>query len=200
MNYGTKNKKGEWEVLRLYDFLSYENNIYRRNAVLETDENVKYQLADITLPDGILRVDKVNVSEATDICLGHYTLAQIKEGKTEEAFSSRTIKVGKTNVTCYSNGEYELALIPLYGWSQDAKALYPRGLHPVSKTCLLPILNEKVESQTVLVTLQLWKKIDKNGNGFTAKELAPVKAVNVSKDSKTIIVKLSNGTKTINFK
>lgn len=199
MNYGTKNKKGEWEVLRLYDFLSYENNIYRRNAVLETDENVKYQLADITLPDGILRVDKVNVSEATDICLGHYTLAQIKEGKAEEAFSSRTIKVGKTNVTCYSNGEYELALIPLHGWSEDAKVIYPKNLHPVSRTCLLPILNEKVDGEKVLVTLQLWKKIDKAGNGFTAKELAPVKSVNVSKDNKTITVKLAKESKTIKF-
>lgn len=200
MNYGTKNKKGEWEVLRLYDFLNYDNEVYRRDAVLETDENVKYQLADITLPDGILRVDKVNVGEPTDICLGHYTLAQLKSGKPTEAFAERKVKVGKKDIITYSNGEYELALIPLYGWSQDVKALYPRGLHPVSKTCLLPILNEKVESQKVLVTLQLWKKIDKNGNGFTAKELAPVKAVNVSKDSKTITVKLSNGTKTINFK
>ncbi len=195
MNYGTKNKKGEWEVLRLYDFKSFENEIYRRDAVLETDAKVKYQLADITLPDGILRVDKVSVGEATDICLGHYTLAQLPKG----TFSEKSMKVGKGNVTVYSNGEYELAMIPLYGWSDVAKAVYPKGLHPVSKTCLLPILNERVENSKVLVTLQLWKKIDKNGVGFTTKELSPVSSVKVSKDSNTVTVKLATGTKTVSF-
>ncbi len=39
----------------------FRNGIYRRDAVLETDSTVKYQLADIPLPDGILRVDKVTV-------------------------------------------------------------------------------------------------------------------------------------------
>lgn len=189
MNYGTKNKKGEWEVLRLYDFLSYENNVYRRNAVLETDENVKYQLADITMPNGILRVDKVNVGEATDICLGHYTLAQLPG----TSFNEKSVKVGKGNVTVYSNGEYELAMIPLNGWSDAAKAVYPKGLHPVSKTCLLPILNERIEDSKVLVTLQLWKKIDKNGIGFTAKDLSPVSSVKVSKDGKSVTVKLADG-------
>ena len=40
-------------MLRLYTFKSFENGIYRRDAVLETDSTVKYQLADIPLPDGI---------------------------------------------------------------------------------------------------------------------------------------------------
>ena len=67
MNYGTKNQKGEWEVLRLYTFQSFKDGIYRRDAVLETDSTVRYQLADIPLPNGILRVDKVSVSEPTEI-------------------------------------------------------------------------------------------------------------------------------------
>lgn len=199
MNYGTKNKKGEWEVLRLYDFLSYENNVYRRNAVLETDNSVKYQLADITLPDGILRVDKVTVPDTTDICLGHYTLAQIQPGTPSEAFKERVVAVGKKKITCYSNGEYELALIPLYGWTGEAKSIYPKNLHPVSRTCLLPILNDKVCGSKVLVTLQLWKKIGKNGEGFTAKELNPVTSLAVSKDGKNITLKVAQGKKVITF-
>ncbi|RAZ91694.1 hypothetical protein DK853_41990, partial [Klebsiella oxytoca] len=69
MNYGTKNQKGEWEVLRLYTFQGFKDGIYRRDAVLETDSTVRYQLVDIPLPNGILRVDKVSVSEPTEICL-----------------------------------------------------------------------------------------------------------------------------------
>ena len=77
MNYATVNKKNEWEVLRLYDFKSFENGIYRRDAVLETDANVKYNLADIPLPNGVLRVDKVTVPSPTTIRLGHYALPEI---------------------------------------------------------------------------------------------------------------------------
>lgn len=197
MNYGTKNKKGEWEVLRLYDFLNYDNEVYRRDAVLETDNNVKYQLADITLPDGILRVDKVTVPDTTDICLGHYTLPQVVNGD----FTERTIKVGGRTVTIYGNGKYELAQIPLYGWTSPVASLRPRGLHPVSRTCLLPILNERVSGSRTLVTLQLWKKLDKDGgSGFTAKELAPVKSLSVSKDGNTVSVKTVVGNKVVKFK
>lgn len=196
MNYGTRNQKGEWEVLRLYDFLSYEGEVYRRNAVLETDQNVKYQLADITLPDGILRVDRVSVPDSTDICLGHYTLPQL-----EGDFTERQVQTGKnTSVTVYGNGQYELAMIPLMGWTSDTKALKPKGLHPVSNICLLPILNEKVAGTRTLITLQLWKKIDQQGQGFTAKELTPVKTVTPSKDGNSVLVKFADGSKkTVKF-
>jgi hypothetical protein len=76
MNYATKNAKGEWEVLRLYTFKSFEDGIYRRDAVLETNLNIKYNLADIPLPNGVLRIDRVSVPSPTDIRLGHYTLSE----------------------------------------------------------------------------------------------------------------------------
>ena len=180
---------------------NFDNEIYCRKAELETDKNVKYQLNDIMLPDGILRVDKVSLPDSTDICLGHYPLAQLKSGKAAEAFTERTVQVDKkTSVTVYGNGEYELALIPLMGWTNEAKAIHPRDLHPVSKTCLLPILNERLAGNRIFVTLQLWKKIDKNGEGFTAKELAPVKSVALSKDGASVNLKLASGqTKTVRF-
>ena len=78
--YATKNDRGQWEVLRLYDFKSFDDNIYRRDAVLETNENIKYNLADIPLANGVLRIDRVSVPHPTIIRLGHYTLPKI-EGK-----------------------------------------------------------------------------------------------------------------------
>ncbi len=205
MNYGTLNKKGEWEVLRLYDFQSFENEVYKRKAELETDKEVKYQLNDIMLPDGILRVDKVSLPDSTEITLGHYTLPEgspefkktLEPGK---SFSNRKVTLAKgkksnLNVTCYTNGAYELAMIPLYGWTTEEKAIYPDGLHPVSHRCVLPQLREKMNGERILVTLQLWKKIGPDGQGFTAKELTPVKDVNVLSDDKTVIVKLADGTK-----
>lgn len=192
MNYGTRNKKGEWEVLRLYTFKSSENGIYRRDAVLETDSTVKYQLADVPLPDGILRIDKVSVSEPTEICLGHYSLPRLDSDIKETG-----CKVGKQNIPVLSNGKYELAMIPLTGW-EKTYTVYPEGVHPVSEKCALNMVSDQLSGEKIYVTLQLWKKNEKRG--FTSKELTPVKSVHVSEDKKQVTVCLSNGEiKTISF-
>lgn len=186
MNYGTKNKKGEWEVLRLYTFKSFENGIYRRDAVLETDSCVKYQLADIPLPDGILRVDKVSVSEPTEICLGHYSLPRL-----DTDIKETCRKVNKQRIPVLSNGEYELAMIPLAGW-EKVHTVYPEGVHPVSEKCALNMVSDRLSGEKIYVTLQLWKKGDGKSR-FTSKELNPVKSVNVSEDKKQVTVRLASG-------
>ena len=183
MNYGTKNKKGEWEVLRLYTFQSFKNGIYRRDAVLETDSTVRYQLADIPLPNGILRVDKVSVSEPTEICLGHYSLPRLNG-----AFKETSRKAGKQDIPVIDNGEYELAMIPLAGWDKLYTS-YPKELHPVSDECALIMASDKLAGSKIYVTLQLWKK-NEGKNGFTKKELNPVRSVDISEDKKQVTVRL----------
>lgn len=193
MNYGTKNKKGKWEVLRLYIFKSFENGVYRRDAVLETDSAVKYQLADIPLPNGILRVDKVSVSEPTDICLGHYSLPRLDKDMEE---ISR--KVNNQEVPILYNGEYELTMIPLAGWDK-VHTLYPEGLHPVSEQCGLITVSDRLSGSKIYVALQLWKKNGGN-NSFSKKELNPVKSIRISEDKKLVTIQLSTGdTKIISF-
>src|SRR5690606_221089 len=58
MNYVFKNKKDEWEALRIFDFSKYEDGFYYRKAVLASDSSVKIDLAELTLPNGILRIDR----------------------------------------------------------------------------------------------------------------------------------------------
>ena len=77
MNYATLNSKQEWEVLRLYDFKGFDDGAYSRTAELETDANVKYDLTDIPLPNGVLRIDRVTVPSPTTVRLGHYTLPKL---------------------------------------------------------------------------------------------------------------------------
>ena len=147
------NARGEWEVLRLYTFKSFEDGIYRRDAVLETNREVRYQLADIPLPGGVLRVDKVSVPQATTIRLGHYSLP-----KTEEFTIEQSSKVAEA--TIIGNGEHKLATLPLYGWDKTSVCI-TSGLHPASEECGL-IINEKpVTGDHIMVTLHLWKKGDK---------------------------------------
>ena len=198
MNYGVKNKKNEWEVLRLYDFKSFDEGVYRRDAVLETDTTVRFQLADILLPDGILRVDKVSVGTPTDICLGHYTLPE-----TDTVFYEKEavcgVKGSKPEISYQGNGSYELAQIPLAGWTTETQTIYPEGLHPVSHRCLLPILRDRIADSRIFVTLQLWKKSGEKGS-FTKEELNPVKSVKISSDNREVTIRLRNGEKkTVSF-
>lgn len=191
MNYATKNAKGEWEVLRLYTFKSFEDGIYRRDAVLETNLNIKYNLADIPLPNGVLRIDRVSVPSPTDIRIGHYTLSETF-GK--PVIESKSNKVPEA--TIISNGEYSLAMVNLTNWDKT-EVLHPEGIHPVTYKCGL-IQNEKhIQNEEVMVTLMLWKKGDKQ---FSKKELTPVKSVKIADDKSSVIVTFADkSVKTVKF-
>lgn len=191
MNYATLNSKNDWEVLRLYDFKGFADGVYSRDAILEIDPNVKYQLNDIPLPNGVLRIDRVTVPTPTTVRLGHYTLPKL-EGK---ALSQQTAKSCPT-ATIISNGNHSLAMLPLYGWDKTTVS-YPTGLHPVSDTCGLIQCEKQVSDQQVFVTLMLWKKGSKS---FSKKELSPVKDVKVAADKSSVTVTMADGTsKTIKF-
>lgn len=191
MNYATQNSKGEWEVLRLYTFKSFEDGIYRRDAELETNRDIKYQLADIPLPNGVLRVDKVSTPVATNIHLGHYSLPEIAGHPLRELSSKKV-----SNARIISNDEYQLALIPLHGWNRT-EVEYSTGLHPVSEKCAVIMAESYVSREAVFATLMLWKKGDRK---FSKKELTPVKNINVSSDLKTVQITLADQTqKTVTF-
>lgn len=185
MNYATLNGKKQWEVLRLYDFKGFEDGIYRRDAILETNGEIRYQLADISLPGGVLRVDKVHTPVATTVRLGHYTLPEIK-GMTLEEEKSKT-----KEATILNNGQYRLAVIPLQGWDKTIVE-YPEGLHPVSRKCGLIMTESHVEKEQIFITLMLWKK---GGKVFTKKELHPVKSIKVSDDRKSVDILMADGTR-----
>ena len=192
MNYGVMNSKGEWEVLRLYTFREFADGMYRRDAVLETNEQVAFQLTDIPLPDGVLRVDKVTVPDATDIRLGHYALSQAGQ-----AFSEHNREVNGRPVRIVQNGQYSLAMLTLAGW-QDMQTVYPTGLHPVSDTCALTLATGRVEQESIYVTLMLWKKGRK---AFTKKELSPVREIHIAQDGKRVeIVLADRSRKTVTFR
>lgn len=185
MNYATLNGKGQWEVLRLYDFKGFEDGIYRRDAILETNGEIRYQLADISLPGGVLRVDKVRTPVATTVRLGHYTLPEI-QGMTLEEEKSKT-----KEATILNNGQYRLAVIPLQGWDKTIVE-YPEGLHPVSRKCGLIMTESHVEKEQIFITLMLWKK---GGKAFTKKELHPVKSIKISDDRKSVDILMADGTR-----
>ncbi|MGY5354116.1 DUF2264 domain-containing protein [Wenyingzhuangia sp. IMCC45467] len=180
MNYVIKNNKNKWEAFRLYTFKKFEKGIYYRDVVLETDENIKFNLADIPLANGILRVDKNNSDKPIAIRLGHYALPKLDR----EIITTKK-KVGGNEVTIIDNGMYKLAMIPLLGWNKS-EVIKAKGLHPESEESVVIDVVTTTKSQqksNILATLMLWKK---SGEKFTKKELCPVKNIVKSFDENTI--------------
>lgn len=186
MNYLVKNKQRAWEALRLFDFKKFDNGIYYRSAVLETDDQVRLNLADIPLANGILRIDQNLSKTATDFRLGHYALPDNGQGIRK---SSR--KVNNHEVQLIDNGEYQLALVSLSGWDK-METLNTSGLHPASgKSAVINLqhrLKKTADTPVTYATLMLWKK---SGESWSDEELMPVKSVKV--EAKHIDVAFNDG-------
>ncbi len=195
MNYAVLNGNNEWEVLRLYDFQNFEDGVYRRDAVLETDSLVRFQLADIPIPDGVLRVDRITTPGSREINFGNYSLPEL-----DTEISTVMRPVGKEQICVVDNGEYELATIPLYGWHDNVSVAMPEGLHPQSRRCAVPMLHSSHDGSGIYATLLLWKNKKGGETSFSDKELTPIKSLKVSKDGKTVKVRLKDGSsKEISF-
>lgn len=188
MNYVFKNSKQEWEPFRVYTFKKFEDDIYYRDVVLETNTNIKFNLADIPLANGILRVDKNNSTEAIEMRLGHYALPKL-----DVEIKTTIKKIKGHQVTIIDNGKYQLAMIPLLGW-EKAEVVNSKGLHPVANESDVINLSHNFVPQKdnpeILATLMLWKK---SGEKWSDKELIPVNTIKHSKSTNSISIKMKNG-------
>lgn len=188
MNYVFLNDKKEWEPARLFTYKKFENGIYYRDVEMETRKNIRLQLADMPLPNGILRVDKNSSDADAAVRLGHYALPAVKG-----AIKTTTRKVKGYTATIINNGVYQLAMVPLKGWTKT-EAVAATGLHPVAQEST--VINTAADfkaspkpDQAIYATLLLWKKA---GEAWTDNELLPVKKLTVSADAGTVTVILAD--------
>lgn len=188
MNYVFKNSKKEWEPFRMYTFKKFEEGIYYRDVVLETNPNVKFNLADIPLANGILRVDKNNSSDSIEMRLGHYALPKL-----DVEIKTTVKKVKGHQITIIDNGKYQLAMIPLLGWDK-MEVVKSKGLHPAADESAVINLSHNFVPQKdhseIFATLMLWKKA---GEKWTDKELLPVKTIQYSKTTNTAKISIRKG-------
>ncbi|MFG6686481.1 DUF2264 domain-containing protein [Mariniflexile sp. HNIBRBA6329] len=187
MNYLIKNKNKDWEAFRLYTFKKFEDGVYYRDVVLETDEAVKFNLADVPLANGVLRIDRSNSTEPISLRLGHYALPKLNK---EIVTSKRKIK--GYEITIIDNGEYQLAMVPLLGWNKT-EVIKSKGLHPESdESYVINVINNEIlnrKETTVYATLMLWKK---SGEKWNEKELLPVRKIDVLNDGRIKILNQTN--------
>lgn len=195
MNYVFSNSKKEWEPLRIFTFRKFEDGVYYRDAVLESNSNLNLKLADIPLNQGILRVDLNTSSDTAEFKLGHYALPQINQPIIE-----KTLNIKGCKVRIIDNGEYQLALVALNNWG-DLETKSTTGLHPVSPgSKVLEVgarLAPSVKEPKLCATLMLWKK---SGRKWKASELIPVRKLAYQADKKKIDILLGDGSKkTVQF-
>lgn len=191
MNYVIKNKTNDWEAFRLYTFKKFEDEVYYRDVVLESDENIKFNLADIPLPNGILRVDKNNSDKPISMRLGHYALPKLKKD-----IATTKKNLNGFDITIIDNGKYQLAMIPLSGWGKS-EVVKAKGLHPESEeSAVINVTSDSNSKKSkIYATLMLWKK---SGEKWRDKELIPAKIQ--IKENEVVEVEFNNGTKkTIDF-
>ncbi|WP_072053066.1 DUF2264 domain-containing protein [Hymenobacter terrenus] len=196
MNYVFQTKARQWQALGLYTFRRFEDGIYYRDGVLETDTTVRLRLADIPLPNGILRVDQVAGPAGTPLHLGHYALPV-----RQSPIRRETRQVKGRSVQLLDNGAYQLALVPLSGW--EAVQVYDtKGLHPVSAESAVinasSTLKAPKSRPALYATLMLWKK---SGATWTDDELLPVTKLDYAGPTNNVLVRFANGSqKTVNFR
>ncbi|MGC4102608.1 DUF2264 domain-containing protein [Ferruginibacter sp.] len=189
MNYIVQNKKGEWEPLRLYDFKKFEDGAYYRDAVLETNPHIKFNLVDITLPNGILRVDRISADTTAVLRLGHYALPKLK-GAIKETRKT----IDGHDAVIIDNGKYQLAMINVEGW-KAINAIATTGVHPESNESKVINISDTLNSDTKLyISLLLWKR---SGEGWSATDLLPVKRVDDGKDRGVVRMKIMGKETTI---
>ena len=170
MNYIIKNAKNEWEPLRLYDFKKFDNGIYYRDAVLETNPHIKLKLTDMPLPNGILRIDKISADVPTELRLGHYALPELKG-----AIKTIKKKVKGREVVIIDNGIYQLAMINYEGWDKIYD-VDTRDVHPQSEHSRVVNVSGKLDAKQehTYITLMLWKR---SGQKWKKDELVPVNKI-----------------------
>jgi hypothetical protein len=188
MNYVFQNKQNKWEPLRLYTFRKYEADVYYRDAELETNKNIRLRLADVPLPNGILRVDQNASSEAIAARLGHYALPNLTG-----TIRRSTRRVQGHEVQIIDNGTYQLAMVSLNDWAK-LETLDTNGLNPVqpASTLLNAAATLPAGQPTLLATLLLWKK---SGTPWTDAELWPVRQLTPTATGATVL--LADGTRKV---
>lgn len=194
MAYVYKTSKGDWESLRMYTFKKYEKDVYYRNAVFASDTSIKLNLAEITLPNGILRLDRNISSKPVQIRSGHYALPELNG-----PIKTEIRKVKGHEVRIIDNGVYQLALVPLSGWDKS-EIITANGLHPASKSSSVINVEDSFEpsrKENLYASLMLWKK---SGEKWTKNELVPIKKLKYSLKENEVGVEFRNGeTKLLRF-
>ncbi|WP_347838753.1 DUF2264 domain-containing protein [uncultured Draconibacterium sp.] len=175
-----------------------ENDILYRQAIMRRPPNngVGYiiDLADITLPGGVIRVDRTRMAFEHELTLGHFGLPHISGKKAEvNQFELN----GNQVITAKIKGR-QVALIIYHGWEKlDWLSHKNRNAEADESTVVFAYKKrmQKNPPMELMITAMLHKT---NDSEWTTKELSPIKNIQINEITKTMAplgatLTLSNG-------
>jgi len=175
-----------------------ENDILYRQAIMRRPPNngVGYiiDLADITLPGGVIRVDRTRMAFEHELTLGHFGLPHISGKKAEiNQFELN----GNQVITAKIKGR-QVALIVYHGWDKlDWLSHKNRNAEADESTVIFAYKKrmQKNPPMELMITAMLHKT---NDSEWTTEELSPIKNIQINEITKTMAplgatLTLSNG-------
>lgn len=134
------------------------------------------ELAEIILPGGVLRVDRVSLPYSHDLLLGHFALPHAGGGSvTVQRFDV----AGAPAIIAHGPDGRAVALVALYGWDEVGSELHT-GLSPESDDSTLIYARHARSApytgMALLVTLLLHRS---DGSDWTEAELSPVVSLEI---------------------
>jgi hypothetical protein len=133
MQYSIKEigREGPFLLPNSIAFFGERDKVLYRQLSLQSHEDVegRIDLADIAVPFGVIRVDRLRAHVKHELNLGHYGLPCLPG---EETMISRLSIDGRPAITA-SAGRRHLALVAYHGWT-EVQVKEHQGLHPEAFT------------------------------------------------------------------
>ncbi|MDD3787120.1 MAG: DUF2264 domain-containing protein [Petrimonas sp.] len=176
-NDALKNQKFTISQSMLYNGVI--NNVLYRQAIMRKPPNngVGYiiDLAEITIPGGVIRVDRTRLAFEYEITLGHYGLPHL-EGK--DAIVEQFEENGKKVITATIPGR-SLALISYRGWDQIESLVHSYRNAEADESTVIFVRKRRLDKNPpmeLLITVMLHKMSD---SPWSEEELNPIKDIEI---------------------
>jgi hypothetical protein len=131
----------------------------------------RIDLADIVIPGGVIRVDRIRLPYSNDLHLGHYALPHLG-GKDAEVTGLEA--EGCQSITA-SIENRQVAMTAVHGWSSLQFAVHGKGLNAEADSSTVIYAARTVDKNyggmEVLITVMLHRKDNRN---WTEAELMPI--------------------------
>ena len=160
-------------------FNGVEDGVLYRQAIMRKPPNngVGYiiDLAEITLPGGVIRVDRSRLAFEYELTLGHYGLPHIKGEKAEiKQFELE----GRKIVTAKINGR-QVALISYCGWDSLHTLIHANRNAEADESTVVYAYKKRMDKNPPM-ELMITALLHKRDNGeWTEEELLPIKELKI---------------------
>jgi hypothetical protein len=172
-------KNAEFTTSQSMLYNGVHNEVLYRQAIMRKPPNngVGYiiDLAEITIPGGVIRVDRSRLAFEHELTLGHYGLPHL-DGK--KALIRQFEDQAKKVITAAIPGR-QLALIVYRGWDHVSSVIHSGRNAEADESTVLYTYKKRTSknpAMELMITVMLHKMDDAE---WTAEELSPIKEINI---------------------